>query len=280
MTSRPFGPTSVSIPVLGQGTWQMEGDDRKSAIAALRTGIDLGMTHIDTAELYGSGRVEELVAEAISGKRDQIYLVSKVMPSHASYSGTLHACEQSLKRLRTDHLDCYLLHWPGDHPLEETIRAFEALRQSGKIRAWGLSNFDATELQEALDIAGPGKIACNQVLYHLAQRDIEHEVIPWCEAHEVAVVGYTPFGRSKFPPSGSGGKVLERVAQRHGATTRQVALAFLTRLTSLFGIPKASKPEHVRDNAGAAKVTLDSDDIAQLDAAFPKPRRRSGIPML
>jgi diketogulonate reductase-like aldo/keto reductase len=280
MTSRTFGSTGVSIPVLGQGTWQMEGDDRKNAIAALRTGIELGMTHVDTAELYGSGRVEELVAEAIAGKRDQLYLVSKVMPSHASHSGTLHACEQSLKRLRTDHLDCYLLHWPGNHPLEDTISAFEKLRESGKIRAWGLSNFDAQELQEAFDIAGPGKIACNQVLYHLAQRDIEHEVIPWCEAHEVAVVGYTPFGRSKFPPAGSGGKVLEQVAERHGASPRQVARAFLTRLTSLFGIPKASNVAHVRDNAGAAKITLDSNDIAQLDAAFPKPRRRSGIPML
>jgi diketogulonate reductase-like aldo/keto reductase len=280
MTSRAFGPTGVSIPVLGQGTWQMEGDDRRRAIAALRTGIDLGMTHIDTAELYGSGRVEEMIAEAIACKRDQLYLVSKVMPSHASHSGTLHACEQSLKRLRTDHLDCYLLHWPGDHPLEETISAFEKLRESGKIRAWGLSNFDAQGLQAAFDIAGPGKIACNQVLYHLAQRDIEHEVLPWCEAHDVAVVGYTPFGRAKFPPSGSGGQALERVAKRHGATARQVALAFLTRLTSLFGIPKASNAEHVRENAGATKVVLDSNDIAELDAAFPKPRRRSGIPML
>jgi diketogulonate reductase-like aldo/keto reductase len=258
----------------------MEGDDRRRAIAALRTGIDLGMTHIDTAELYGSGSVEGLVAEAIAGKRDQLYLVSKVMPSHASHAGTLHACEQSLKRLRTDHLDCYLLHWPGSHPLEETISAFEKLRESGKIRAWGLSNFDARELQAAFDIAGPGKIACNQVLYHLAQRDIEHEVIPWCEAHEVAVVGYTPFGRSTFPPSGPGGKVLEQVAKRHTATARQVALAFLTRRTSLFGIPKASNEEHVRENAGAAKLNLQPNDIAELDAAFPTPRRRSGIPML
>jgi diketogulonate reductase-like aldo/keto reductase len=268
------------VPVFGQGTWQMEDDDRRGSIEALRAGIDLGMTHIDTAELYGSGRVEELVAEAIAGRRDELYLVSKVMPSHASSAGTLRACEQSLKHLRTDRLDCYLLHWPGSYPLEDTIGAFEKLRQDGKIRAWGVSNFDARELQQALDIAGPGKITCNQVLYHLAQRDIEHEVIPWCEANDVAVVGYTPFGRSAFPPSGGGGKVLEQVAKRRGATARQVALAFLTRLPSLFAIPKASNVAHVRDNAGAQRVELDGSDIAELDAAFPKPRRRSGVPML
>ncbi|HET6334644.1 MAG TPA: aldo/keto reductase [Polyangiales bacterium] len=280
MTSRPFGSSGVSVPVFGQGTWQMEGDDRRGAIAALRAGIDLGLTHIDTAELYGSGRVEEMVAEAIDGRRDDLFLVSKVMPSHATRAGTIRACEQSLKRLRTDRLDCYLLHWPGSHPLEETIGAFEALREGGKIRAWGVSNFDARELERALAIAGPGKITCNQVLYHLAQRDIENEVIPWCEKQNVAVVGYTPFGRSSFPPRGDGGKVLEQVAKRRNASTRQVALAFLTRLPSLFGIPKASNAEHVRDNAAAQNLTLDANDIAEIDAAFPRPRRRSGIPML
>jgi diketogulonate reductase-like aldo/keto reductase len=257
----------------------MEGDDRSAAIAALRVGIELGLTHIDTAELYGSGRVEQLVAEAIAGRRDELYLVSKVMPSNASRAGTLRACEESLKRLRTDHLDCYLLHWPGEHPLEDTIGAFETLRQTGKIRAWGVSNFDVSELQSAFDIAGPGKIACNQVLYHLAQRDIEHAVIPWCEAHSVAVVGYTPFGRSTFPPV-AGRKVIEDVAARHGATTRQVALAFLTRQACMFGIPKAATAAHVRDNAGAAKLRLDPADIAALDAAFPRPRKRGGVPML
>jgi diketogulonate reductase-like aldo/keto reductase len=278
MTSRPFGSSGVSVPVFGQGTWQMEGDDRQEAIAALRAGIDLGLTHIDTAELYGSGRVEELVAEAIAGRRDELYLVSKVMPSHATRAGTIRACEQSLKRLRTDHLDCYLLHWPGSHPLEETIGAFETLREDGKIRAWGVSNFDVSELERALAIAGPGKITCNQVLYHLAQRDIEHEVVPWCEKQKVAVVGYTPFGRSSFPPSGAGGRVLSQIAERRKASPRQVALAFLTRLPSLFAIPKASKAEHVRDNAGAQHVSLEPEDVAELDRAFPRPRRRSGIP--
>jgi diketogulonate reductase-like aldo/keto reductase len=279
ISRRPFGSSEAFVPVLGQGTWQMEGDERGAAIAALRVGIELGLTHIDTAELYGSGRVEELVAEAIAGRRNGLYLVSKVMPSNASRAGTLRACEQSLKRLRTDHLDCYLLHWPGEHPLEDTIGAFETLRESGKIRAWGVSNFDVPELQRAFDIAGPGKIACNQVLYHLAQRDIEHAVIPWCEAHSVAVVGYTPFGRSTFPPV-AGRKVIEDVAARHGATTRQVALAFLTRQASMFGIPKASTAAHVRDNAGAAGLALEAPDIAALDAAFPRPRERGGVPML
>jgi len=278
--TRMFGATGVAVPVFGQGTWQMESDDREGAIAALRAGMDLGLTHIDTAELYGSGRVEELVAEAISGRRDELFLVSKVMPSHASRAGTIKACEQSLRRLRTDHLDCYLLHWPGSHPLEETIAAFEQLVAAGKIRAWGVSNFDASELQEALDIAGPGKIACNQVLYHLAQRDIEHEVVPWCAANDVAVVGYTPFGQVKFPPSGAGGKRLEQIAKKHGATARQVALAFLTRLPGTFAIPKSSQAAHVRDNAAVQKLELDKSDIAELDAAFPRPARRAGVPML
>lgn len=279
-TSRPFGASRVLVPVVGQGTWQMERDDRVSAIAALRAGLDLGLTHVDTAELYGSGRVEELVGEAIAGRRDEVFLVSKVMPSNASRTGTVRACEQSLKRLRTDHLDCYLLHWPGNHALEDTIAGFENLVSSGKIRSWGLSNFDTRELARALAIAGPGKIACNQVLYHLAQRDIEHAVIPWCKEHEVTVVGYTPFGQGGFPPAGAGGKVLETIARRHGATTRHVALAFLTRDPELFAIPKASDPAHVRENAGALKLTLETADIAELDAAFPRPRPRSGVPML
>jgi diketogulonate reductase-like aldo/keto reductase len=282
-TTHPFGSTGAQVPFLGQGTWQMESDDRRAAIAALQTGIELGLTHIDTAEMYGSGRVEEMVAEAIAGAgantRERLYLVSKVLPSNASKAGTVRACEQSLKRLRTDYLDCYLLHWPGDHALADTIAAFEQLRAAGKIRAWGVSNFDVSELEEALAIAGPGKIACNQVLYNLGQRDIEHAVMPWCEKHSVALVGYTPFGRGSFPPSGARGQALEQVAKRHGATPRQVALAFLTREPYLFAIPKASKRDHVRENAGAVVVRLDASDIAALDAAFPRPRPRKGIPM-
>jgi len=282
-TTRPFGNSGANVPVLGQGTWQMERDDARTAIAALRAGIELGMTHIDTAELYGSGSVEERVVSeliASSGKREHLYLVSKVMPSHASRAGTLRACEQSLKRLRTDYLDCYLLHWPGSEPLEDTIGAFEELRAAGKIRAWGLSNFDVDELEQALAIAGPGKIVCNQVLYHLQQRAIEHAVLPWCEQHGVAVVGYTPFGQSAFPPGGAGGKTLVQIAQRHGATARQVSLAFLTRKPSMFAIPKSSNAEHTRENAGAARLTLDASDIAALDSAFPRPKRQQALPML
>jgi diketogulonate reductase-like aldo/keto reductase len=258
----------------------MERDDRDAAIAALRAGIDLGMTHIDTAELYGSGRVEELVGEAISGRRDEVFLVSKVVPSNASRMGTVRACEQSLRRLRTDRLDGYLLHWPGSHPLEETIAGFESLVSSGTIGWWGVSNFAVRELEHALAIAGPGKIACNQVLYHLAQRDIEHAVMPWCQQHNVAVVGYTPFGQGGFPPAGAGGKVLQQIAQRRGATPRQIALAFLTHEPGTFGIPKASNADHVAENAQAIEVTLEPNDLAELNTAFPRPRARPGVPML
>jgi len=273
----------VRVPFIGQGTWQMEQDDRSSAIAALRAGLELGLTHIDTAELYGSGRVEALIAEVLADsprRRDELFLVSKVMPNHASRAGTIRACEQSLKHLRTDYLDCYLLHWPGDEPLADTLGAFEELREAGKIRAWGVSNFDERELAQALAIAGPGKITCNQVLYHLKQRDIEHAVVPWCQAHDVAVVGYTPFGRASFPPAGAGGKVLADIAAKRGATARQIALAFLTREPYLFAIPKASKAEHVRENAAARDIRLEAAEIAALETAFPKPPRRSGVPMI
>lgn len=281
MDRRPFGPTGASVVRVGLGTWQMEGDDRRGCVAALRAGLDAGMAHVDTAELYGSGKVEEIVAEAIEGRRDALYLVSKVMPSHATKKGTVSACEKSLKRLRTDRLDGYLLHWPGSHPLEETIAGFEELRASGKIRAWGVSNFDEEELAQALAIAGPGKIACNQVLYHLTERSIEHAVLPFCEEHGIAVVGYTPFGTGAFPPGGAAGaKVLKSIAEKHGVSERAVTLAFLTRRPSLFAIPKSCQSEHVRQNARAGTVTLDRADEAAIDAAFPLGRRRPGIATL
>lgn len=277
---RRFGHSSANVPAIGQGTWQMEGDDRASAVQSLKLGIELGLTHVDTAEMYGSGRVEELVAEAIAGQRQRVFLVSKVLPDNASRKGTIRACENTLKRLNTDHLDCYLLHWPGRHPLSDTIAAFEELESAGKIRSWGVSNFDETELDQALSIAGPGRIACNQVLYHLGERSIEHAVLPWCEANGVTLVGYTPFGRAKFPPSGSGGDALARIAKARGKTVRQVALAFLTRKPNLFAIPKASKPEHVRDNAGALGLELSPEEIDAIDAGFPMSKKRRGVPML
>jgi len=280
MQLRQFGPTGRDVPAIGQGTWYFERAPRAAAIAALRRGLDLGMRHIDTAELYGSGAAEEIVGEAIAGRRDEVFLVSKVMPSNASRRGTIKACETSLRLLGTDRLDCYLLHWPGSYPLEDTIAAFEALVADGKILSWGVSNFDADELEEVLDIAGEGRIACNQVLYHLEERGIEHAVIPWCEANGVAVVGYSPFGHNAFPSAGStGGKVLAEIAAAHDATPRQVALAFLTRRPSLFAIPKAASATHVEENAGAAGLILSAGELDRIDRAFPR-GRPGGLAML
>jgi diketogulonate reductase-like aldo/keto reductase len=278
---RPFGWLGIDVPVMGQGTWKMEHDDRRAVVAALRKGLDLGLTHIDTAELYGSGRVEERVGEAIEGRRDEVFLVSKVMPSNASSGGTIQACERTLRRLHTDRLDLYLLHWPGDKPLEDTIAAFEQLVRDGKIRAWGVSNFDVLELEEALSLAGENRIACNQVLYHLEERSIEHAVIPWCQAHGVAVVGYSPFGSGQFPaPSTRGGRALREVAEARGATARQVALRFLFQAKGAFQIPKASSERHVADNAGAGELVLSDAEMAKIDAAFPIGRARRGVPMI
>ena len=280
MTQRRFGPTGADVPVIGQGTWYLERAPTAAGVAALRRGLDLGLSHIDTAELYGSGAAEEIVGEAIAGRRDAVFLVSKVMPQNASSTGTIAACEASLKRLGTDRLDCYLLHWRGRFRLEDTIAAFETLKAAGKIRSWGLSNFDAPHLEAAERIAGPKSIACNQVLYHLEERGIEHQVIPWCEAHGVAVVGYSPFGSGDFPgPRTDGGKALAAIAERHGATARQVALAFLTRRSSLFAIPKATTLPHVEENAGAAGLTLTEAEIADIDRAFPL-GRHAGLAML
>ncbi len=280
MQTHSFGLTGRAVPIIGQGTWYIEQANRAAAVAAIRHGLDAGMTHIDTAELYGSGKAEEIVAEAVGNRRQEIFLVSKVMPQNASRTGTIAACEKSLRRLKTDRLDCYLLHWRGRHPLVETIAAFEELRADGKILSWGVSNFDAEDLEEAYGIAGEGKIACNQVLYHLEERGIEHAVIPWCEQHHVAVVGYSPFGHSSFPgPRTRGGSVLAEVGKAHGATPRQVALAFLTRRPSLFAIPKAADPAHVAENAAAAELHLSEAETAKIDAIFPV-GRRGGLAMI
>jgi diketogulonate reductase-like aldo/keto reductase len=281
MEHRPFGPTEREVAVIGQGTWYLDSGHRGSAIAALRRGLDLGLTHLDTAEMYGSGAAEELVAEAIDGRRDDVFLVSKVLPQNASRSGTIAACDRSLARMATDRLDCYLLHWRGRHPLEETIAAFEQLKRTGKILSWGVSNFDVPDLAEALSVAGEGSLVCNQVLYHLEERAIEHAVIPWCEKHGVAVVAYSPFGHGRFPGlRTAGGRVLNRIAADHEATVRQVALRFLTRETSLFAIPKASSLEHVAENAGTANLDLSQAEIERIDEAFPRGARPEYLPML
>ncbi len=281
MATRPFGPTGRDVPAIGQGSWYIERGDRNEAVAALRRGLDLGLTHLDTAEMYGDGRSEAIIGEAIAGRREEVFLVSKVLPHHASKAGVRAACERSLRHLKTDRLDCYLLHWRGPHPLAETVAAFEALKSEGKILSWGVSNFDEDDLDEALEAAGPGRIACNQVLYHLRERAIEHAVIPWCERHGVAVTAYSPFGHDGFPAAGSpGGQVLAEIAMAHGASPRQVALAFLTRRASVFAIPKAGTQGHVEDNAGALRLTLTEDELARIGAAFPRGRKPSSLPML
>ena len=276
-----FGQDGPQVPSIGQGSWNIELADKAGAVSALRRGLDLGLSHIDTAEMYGSGRSEEIIAEALAERRDEVFLVSKVLPHNASKAGTRSACERSLRRLKTDRLDCYLLHWRGSYPLEETFAVFEALREEGKILSWGVSNFDVDDLDEALDVAGPGRIACNQVLYHLRERAIEHAVIPWCERNGVAVTAYSPFGQDDFPPSTSaGGKLLAEIAATHGASARQVALAFLTRQPSVFAIPKAARANHVEDNAGALSLRLSEAEIARIDAALPRGPKPRSLPML
>jgi diketogulonate reductase-like aldo/keto reductase len=279
MKLRPFGSDGVQVSVIGQGTWYIDHGDRKRAVAALRGGIDLGMTHIDTAEMYGDA--ELVVADAIAGRRDEVFLVSKVLPSNASRRGTIAACERSLARLKTDRLDCYLLHWRGSYPLAETVAAFEQLVGAGKIREWGVSNFDTDDLDELKAVASAGHIACNQVLYHLGERAIEHAVIPWCKQNGVAVVAYSPFGHDDFPAPGSkAGQVLQTIAEAHGVSPRQVALGFLTREDSVFAIPKASSAEHAADNAAAGTLTLTANELSALDKAFPRGTKPRGLPML
>jgi len=279
MKSKQFGKGGSDVSAIGQGTWYLDRGDRKRAIAALHCGIDLGMTHIDTAEMYGDA--ELVIADAIAGRSDELFLVSKVLPSNASRRGTITACERSLKRLKTDRLDCYLLHWRGSYPLADTVAAFEELKKAGEIRSWGVSNFDADDLEEILAVSGEGKIACNQVLYHLKERAIEHGVIPWCARHGVAVVAYSPCGHNDFPSQASaGGKALANIADAHKATPRQVALSFLTRENQVFAIPKAGDAEHAAENAGAGKLALSNDEIAALDAAFPRGPKPRSLPML
>jgi diketogulonate reductase-like aldo/keto reductase len=274
---RPFGPTGTAVPIFGQGTWNMEYSPHAKAVEALRRGLDLGLTHIDTAESYGRGAVEEIVGEAIAGRRDEVFLVSKVSPRNASRRGTITACERSLTRLGTDRLDCYLLHWPGSHPLADTIAAFEQLVADGKIRSWGISNFDEEGVEEAVRLAGPGRLACNQVLYYLEERAVEHYVLPTCERHGVALVAYSPFAQGRFRSH----PVLEEVAWAHSATVRQVALAFLTRDPLVFTIPKASRVAHVEENAGAGDLHLADEEIARIDAAFPAgPPQAGDVPVL
>jgi diketogulonate reductase-like aldo/keto reductase len=279
MEHRPFGALPDEIAVIGQGTWYIDEGDRSAAVDALRRGLDLGMTHIDTAEMYDDAEI--VVGTAIAGRRDDVFLVSKVVPGNGSAAGVVAACERSLSRLRTDRLDSYLLHWRGSYPLAETFAGFERLREQGKIRSWGVSNFDLEDLDEAWRSGGEGRLACNQVLYHLDERAIEHAVLPWCEQRDVAVVAYSPFGHGAFPgPQTPGGRVLADIAADHGATARQVALRFLVRRPTVFTIPKASSSAHAEENAGAGGLQLSAAELARIDAAFPRGPRPRRLPML
>jgi len=278
----PFGATGRDVPVVGQGTWNIPtaGARADEAKRALRRGIELGMVHVDSAEMYGDGAAERLAGEAIAGlPRDQLFLVSKVLPSNATFDGTIRACNASLKRMRVDYLDCYLLHWRGDVPLGETMRALEHLVRAGKTRALGVSNFDVADLEEARAALETEPIACNQILYHLGERTAEVNEIPYCREHKIAIVGYTPFGRGDWTDR-PGARVVEEIARKRGATPHAVILAFLTREPINFTIPKSSTVAHVEQNAVAGELRLDAAEIAAIDEAFPVRRRRGGLPTL
>lgn len=265
----------VSIPVLGQGTWRM-GESRyrrQDEVAALRLGLDLGMTLIDTAEMYAEGGAEEVVGEAINGRREEVYLVSKVYPHHADRRGMIAACERSLKRLRTGDLDLYLLHWRGAYPLSETVEGFETLKQAGKIRGWGVSNFDLSDMQELMRLPAGEQVATNQVLYNLAHREIELDLIPWSFQRHIPIMAYSPIEQGQMLDD----PALKRIASRYRITPAQVALAWLLHQEETIVIPKASHPDHVRENRAALDVHLTTADLMELDRAFPPPYRDASL---
>ncbi len=266
------------VPALGQGTWYMGEDRRRAAeeAAALRLGIDLGMTLIDTAEMYGSGGAEEVVARAAEGIRDQLFMVSKIYPHNASRAGVVAACERSLKRLATDRIDLYLLHWRGSIPLAETLEGFQRLERDGKIRHHGVSNFDRADMAEWVGLSGGETVAADQVLYNLSRRGPEWDLVPWCRERGIAIMAYTPLGQGRM----LGNPALAEIARRGGATPAQVALAWLVRQEGTIVIPKASRPEHVRENRGALDIALTEEDLTALDRAFPPPKGKSSLGML
>ena len=273
-------PGGETVPALGQGTWNMgekRGEARREA-EALRLGVDLGMTLIDTAEMYASGGAEQVVAQAVSGIRDKVFIVSKVLPQNASRSGVAAACERSLKRLQTDRIDLYLLHWRGGHPLAETVAAFEALKAAGKIRYWGVSNLDTDDMDALMGVPHGGDCATDQVLYHPDSRGIEFDLLPWCTEHRIPVMAYSPLGHNVRRLLGS--RALHAVAQRLGATPAQVAIAWGMRHDNVISIPKAADAAHVRENAAAAAIALTAEDLATIDAAHRPPSRKVGLDLL
>ena len=273
MIKRELGHTGMKFSAIGLGTWKMEADER-AAIAALHVGIEAGANHIDTAEMYGSGEVERIVGNAVKCIRSRVHIVSKVLPSNATYAGTLTACERSLKNLGMDHLDLYLLHWMEEVPLEETVRAFEKLKKDGKIRAYGVSNFDVADLEEAVRLAGPGKIACNQVLYNLKERSIEADVLPWCAGRGISVVAYSPLSTGDLAKD----PVLKEIAFSYNAVPAQVALSFLVRHKKVFAIPKSSDSSRVIENVSAALLELTQHDLERIEKAFPA-HKKASLPM-
>jgi diketogulonate reductase-like aldo/keto reductase len=263
---------------LGQGTWGMaEGKHpRQEEIQALRLGLDLGMNLIDTAEMYADGGAEELVGEAIAGRRDDVFLVSKVLPQHATRSGTVNACEQSLRCLNTDTLDLYLLHWRESVSLQETLAAFRLLQESGKIRYWGVSNFDISDMQELVDLPGGSDVATNQVLYNLSRRGIEYDLLPWCVDRKIPIMAYSPIEQGRM----LGNPVLKKIASRHNATAAQVGLAWVLRGEKTIAIPRAGVADHARENRGALEIRLTQSDLDELDSAFPPPDGPRPLEML
>jgi diketogulonate reductase-like aldo/keto reductase len=268
-------PNGEKVAAFGQGTWTMgeSARRRKDEVAALRLGFDLGMTLVDTAEMYASGGAEEVVGEAIAGRRDEIFIVTKVLPQNASRRGTVNACEKSLKRLKVDTIDLYLLHWPASVPFSETLEAFVVLHKTGKIRHWGVSNFDVREMDGVITLPSGGSVATDQVMYNLNRRGIEFSLIPWCEQHRVPIMAYSPLDQGKLLRS----SVVEQIAARHSATHAQVALAWILRQKNMILIPKAGTEDHVRENYGALKLRLDAADLAELDRAFPSPGRKKPL---
>jgi diketogulonate reductase-like aldo/keto reductase len=271
-------PDGEQIPTLGQGTWRMAEDPRarQDEIAALRRGLDLGLGLIDTAEMYADGAAEELVGEAIRGRRDEVFLVSKVLPQHATRRGTREACERSLRRLATDHLDLYLLHWRGGVPLRQSLAAFQGLQQDGLIRHWGVSNFDLDDMHELINMDGGAAAGTNQVLYNLAHRGIEYDLLPWCRDHRVPVMAYSPIQQGDLLRH----SVLHDLAAAHGATPAQVALAWVLRQDGVVAIPKAADTAHVVENRAALDMRLSAADLAKLDAVFPPPTGPQPLEML
>jgi diketogulonate reductase-like aldo/keto reductase len=278
MVRRVKLPGGEEVAMLGQGTWKMGEDRGRRAheIAALRLGVELGMILIDTAEMYGEGKTEELVGEAVAGLRDQVFLVSKVYPHNASREGVAQACERSLRRLGIEQLDLYLLHWRGSIPLRETVEGFEALRRAGKIRRWGVSNFDTDDMEELMGVPGGSGCATNQVLYNLSRRGPEYDLMPRMEEHGIPAMAYSPIEQGRLRSV----RALDEIARKHRATPYQIALAWVMRRPDVIAIPKAGRPEHVRENREALDIALDADDLAAIDGAFPPPKRKKPLEMI